>query len=108
MKRTFHYPQSIGTVRLKTQSGEEYLIPVFPGILKHPDAQSLINLLNNYSVIHKYTCEALKHAAWPLLKQFPVLWLETCLNDVTLPPGRHRAIKFLLSIKTGSINPDNK
>ena len=108
MRRTFHYPQSIGTVKLITPSGEEYYIPVFQGILKHPDPQSLINLLNNYSVIHKYTCEALKHASWPLLKQFPALWLKTCMNDVTLPSVRRKAIKFLLSLKTGSTKLNDK
>jgi hypothetical protein len=72
-------------------------IPVIPGILKHPTLDRLPALLEKPNVVRKYTIEALRKAAWPVLAQFPRDWLKECLPDAPLSPSRRRALVFLLS-----------
>lgn len=97
MKRTFRFVESVGSVRCTTESGEEVTLPAFPGILKHPTVDELLQLLQKPAVARKYTVLALRKAPWQVLREFPSEWLETCLPDADLREGRVRALRFLLS-----------
>jgi len=98
VKRTSRFLGSDGHVVCKLESGEEILLPVFPGILKHPTASELPGLLVHPNVARKYTREALRRGAWPIPKQFPHPWLLRCLDDACLLERRRRAIEFLLGV----------
>jgi hypothetical protein len=97
MKRTYRFARPVGTVRCAVSGGKALTIPVFPGVLKHPSASELPRLLKKPAVLRKYTIQALRTAAWPILREFPKAWLLTCLPDAGLREGRERAIRFLLS-----------
>lgn len=97
MKRTFRFAKSIGTVRCEFSSGQQVDMPVIPGILKHPTPEMLPVLLRDPAVARKYTIEALRSAAWPILVQFPREWLKECLDRAGLRPSRKKALAFLLS-----------
>jgi len=97
MKRTFRFARSIGTVRCEFASGQKVDMPVIPGILKHPTPDMLPSLLRDPEVARKYTIEALRFAAWPILAQFPREWLRECLDRAGLRPSREKALAFLLS-----------
>lgn len=96
MKRTYQFVKAIGIARCALPSGETITIPVVPGILKHPSAESLHRLLTNANVARKYTCQALIRAPWSVLRQFPREWLELCMSEAPLSPSRRKALEFLL------------
>jgi len=95
VKRVFAFVQSVGSVAAELD-GELVSLPVFPGILKHPLPEDLGRLLAHPAVARKYTIEALRIAAWPLLRQFPRSWLRRHLPEAHLRPERRRALEFLL------------
>jgi hypothetical protein len=97
MKCTYRFVQSAATVTCALPSGRRITVPVIPGILKHPSPEMLPMLLSNPNVVRKYTVEALRKAAWPILTQFSKSWLRECLESARLKPSRHRALTFLLS-----------
>ena len=97
MKRTLTYVRKSGTVSFQTPRGETIEIPIFYGILKHPSVSQLPGLLNNPAAIRKYTCEALRIAAWPVLKEFPRSWLNICMSQAEIRSNRRRALEYLLS-----------
>jgi len=78
-------------------SGRQVLLPVIPGILKHSTPEGLPALLRDPDVAHKYTLEALRMAAWPILRQFPRDWLRECLGAACLKHSREAALTFLLT-----------
>ncbi len=96
MKRTMIFARSIGTVHFEAAAGQVYELPLFPGIFKHAAPSELAELLSNPAAVKKYTLEALRTAAWPLLREFPHDWLRACLPIAHLRPGRRRALEFLL------------
>jgi hypothetical protein len=85
----------VGTVVCDVD-GEVLELPVFVGVLKHPDADQLRELLADPIVVHKYTCEALRRLPWSALRRFPRKWLAACLPRAGLPAGRRRAVEFML------------
>jgi len=97
MRRSYRFVESVGSVRCPLGSGREVVLPVFPGILKHPMVGDLKDLLARPSVARKYTILALRRAPWQVLREFPRDWLEACLPEADLRPGRERALRFLLS-----------
>ena len=97
MKRSYRFVESVGTVQCVMRSGRRITLPVFPGILKHPTVDELRELLLKPAVARKYTVAALRKAPWQVLREFPREWLEACLDDAYLRPGRAEAIRFLLS-----------
>lgn len=102
MTRTLQFAGRIGTVRLEAAPGQIFDIPLFPGILKHAAPGELPALLSTSAAVRKYACEALREAAWPIVRQFPREWLETCIPQAGLRPGRRRAVEFLLQVNTSS------
>jgi hypothetical protein len=96
LKRTVSFARRIGTVRFEAARGQEVDIPLFPGIFKHAAPDELAGLLSSAAAVRKYTCEALRTAAWPILREFPREWLKTCIPLARLRPGRLRALEFLL------------
>lgn len=97
MKQTCIFAQSMGTVTCTMPSGQEVALPIVPGILKHPSPEMLPNLLCRPDVARKYTLEALRKAAWPILNLFPKEWLRQCLPEAGLSRSRANALDFLLS-----------
>ena len=97
MKATYRFVEHHEVVTCQLASGKCVQIPVMPGILKHPRPGQLRTLLVKPGVAEKYTIEALRKAAWPILRQFPRAWLRQCLNRAELKPARREAIAFLLS-----------
>ena len=102
MKRTVCFVSRIGSVRFEAAPGQTVEIPLFPGILKHPAPGELAGLLRCPAAVRKYTCEALRSAAWPILREFPREWLKVCIPLARLRPGRRQAIEFLLEERTSS------
>lgn len=96
MKRTYTFAKSEGFVKHILPGGEEIEIPVILGILKHPAKEELFDLLKDKDTILKYTHEAIRKASWPVLRQFPLSWIKICLKDMNLPPGRKKALDYLL------------
>jgi len=90
------FARSFGTVGFEAAPGQVFQIPLFPGIFKHAAPGELAGLLTDAPTVRKYTCEALRIAAWPILREFPRDWLRACMPLVELPPGRLRALEFLL------------
>ena len=97
MKQTIIFARSLGTVTCTMPSGQEVILPIVPGILKHPSSEMLPDLLSRPDVAHKYTLEALRKAAWPILRLFPKEWLRQCLSEANLSSSRAGALTFLLS-----------
>jgi len=97
VKRTFRWVKSVGTVQVALGPDHEITLPVFPGILKHPTVDELRDLLLNPAVARKYTVLALRKAPWQVLREFPREWLEACVVEADLRPGRESALRFLLS-----------
>lgn len=97
MKRTTVFVKSVGSVRCLLSGKQTVLIPIFPGILKHPTVGQLRKLLSDPAVASKYTVEALKIAPWPVLRKFPAKWLKRCLSEAHLGRRRRQAILFLLT-----------
>lgn len=97
MKSTYPFAQHRDVAVCRLPSGESIEVPVIPGILKHPHPDDLPALLATPRVAEKYTREALRKAAWPVLRQFPRTWLRQCLDKAALPPARRKALLFLLS-----------
>jgi len=96
VKRTYSFAVSTGSVSTCLPDGRTVTLPVVPGILKHPTPEALPALLVDPAAARKYTREALRHAAWPVLRLFPAEWLRECLDDARLTPGRRQALLFLL------------
>ena len=96
MKRSYRFVESVGAVHCALSPDHEVTLPVFPGILKHPTVRELRELLENPTVARKYTILALRKAPWQVLREFPPDWLESCLAEASLRPGRKRALSFLL------------
>jgi hypothetical protein len=96
MKRTLTYARKIGSVPFEAAPGQVVQVPLFPGILKHLAPSELRGALSSPATVRKYTCEALRTAAWPILREFPRDWIKTCLPLADLRPGRRRALEFLL------------
>lgn len=97
LKRSLRFVQRAPTVDVKLADGTLLGIPVVTGILKHPAQDRLPTLLRKPEVLRKYTCEALRVAAWPVLRLFPRDWLLDNLPHASVRPGRAEAIRFLLS-----------
>jgi len=71
---------------------------VVQGILKHPDSAQLRQLLRGSAdAAEKYTREALRCAAWPILRAFPGKWLLKHLDAAKVRPSRRKALRYLLS-----------
>ena len=96
MKRTLTFARSFGVVRFEAFPGQVLDIPLFSGIFKHAPPRELAGLLSSAAAIRKYTCEAMRTAAWPILREFPREWLRACIPLADLRPGRRRALEFLL------------
>ena len=99
MRRTYRQVEPQGVVVCTTESGELIEVPVFAGILKHPDSEQLRELLTDPVVVRKYTCEALRKAPWSALRRFPRAWLIDCMPHARLRSGRRRAFQFLLGLE---------
>lgn len=97
MKRTLQYVKSVGIVECDLEDGGHVRLPVVPGILKHPTLKELPVLLRKESVAKKYTALALRKAPWQVVREFPRDWLEMCIPDADLRPGRLQALRFLMS-----------
>ena len=97
MKRTYSFVKKVGTLRYELSTGLEIDIPLFPGILKHLSVRDFPKSLNTQAALLKYTCEALKSAPWPVLREFPRSWLISCMAKAEIREGRKRALMFLLS-----------
>ena len=96
MKHTHQFARRVGTVVMTSPSGERAVLPVIPGILKHPSCERLPELLEKPNVARKYTVLALQKASWPILRQFPEDWLRECIDEARLPASRKKALLFLL------------
>src|SRR5205809_664904 len=96
MKRTVEFAKSRGIATCKLADGRMVKVPIVPGILKHPMPDELAGILSRPNAVRKYTIEALRHAAWPILRLFPKDWLKECLDDAGLRPGRRQALLYLL------------
>ena len=97
MKRTYQFVKPTQSVECQLPSGETVTIPVVPGILKHPSPEQLPEILARPAAMQKYTVEALRKAAWPILEHFPRSWLLECLERAPMKQSRRRALEFLLS-----------
>ena len=97
MKRTYRFVKPIRTVECRLPSGQTITVPVVPGILKHPRPDELAEILTRPDAVRKYTIEALRKAAWPILEQFPRSWLIECLDRAPMKEPRRKALVFLLS-----------
>jgi hypothetical protein len=98
VKRTYRFVEASATVASTTDDGGVVELPVFAGILKHPDVDQLALLLRDPAVARKYAHEALRKAPWSALRQFPRQWLLARLGEATLPEGRRRALEFMLEV----------
>ena len=97
MKRALTFAKSIGTLTARSSDGETVEIPIFPGILKHPAPEELPGILRIPEVLEKYTIEALRTAPWPLLREFPRVWLLQHISAAKIREGRLQALRHLLS-----------
>jgi hypothetical protein len=97
MKQTLVFVKSMGMVVCKMPSGQDVVLPIVPGVLKHPSPEMLPDLLRKPEVARKYTINALRSAAWQVLRCFPRDWLLECLPAAGLKPARAAAIRFLLA-----------
>ncbi|MCX7016199.1 MAG: hypothetical protein NTW86_27185 [Candidatus Sumerlaeota bacterium] len=96
MKQTAGYIHSMGTARCWIAPDRCIVLPVAPGILKHPALEDLPGLLEDPDVARKYTVEALRRAPWQVVREFDRRWLLECLAQADLSPGRRAALEFLL------------
>lgn len=96
MKRTYRFAKPAGARTCTTDGGDLVRLPIFAGILKHPTAAQLADLLDDPAVVRKYTQEALRKAPWSALRLFPRDWLLTCFAHAELPEGRRRALEYML------------
>ena len=97
MKRSLRFVEDAPTLSVRLGESTFLRIPIVPGILKHPTLESLPRLLQRPEVLRKYTCEALRVAAWSVLRLFPPDWLLENLPRAGVRPGREKALRFLLS-----------
>ncbi len=97
---TPRFARPSGHVSLVLEGWGELVLPLFAGILRHPRESELAALLGDSDVARKYTRQALRIAAWPVLREFPRAWLRACLPGTELPAGRRRALEFLLGVST--------
>ena len=96
MKRSLRLVQGAPTVDVELAAGTLLSIPVVTGIPKHLTQDRLPVLLQKPEVLRKYTCEALRVAAWPVLRLFPRDWLLDNLPHARVRPSRAAAIRLLL------------
>ncbi len=96
MKRTYRFAKPFGSVDCLLPNDKYVRLPLFMGILKHPSAADLPLLLGDARSAKKYTTEALRVAAWQILREFPRDWLRECLPAASLSESRRRALEFLL------------
>jgi hypothetical protein len=96
VKRTLTYASKIGTIPFEVARGQVVQLPLFPGILQHVSPSELAGALSSPAAVRKYTCEALRTAAWPILREFPRDWLRSCIPLAGIRPGRREALEFLL------------
>jgi len=96
MKRTTQFVKSMGVVQCALSNGEVINLPVVPGLLKHLSVEGLQEALTDPVVARKYTMEALRKAPWQVLRLFPRPWLDTCIQEASLPPSRLKALAFML------------
>lgn len=98
MKQTSYFVKPEGFVICTVGRRERVRLPVVQGILKHPDVAELRRLLRQgHHIAEKYTREALKCAAWPVLREFPGSWLLKVLEVTDMSPSRRKALRYLLS-----------
>jgi hypothetical protein len=97
VRRTYRFVEATQMVTCRFPSGRHVTVPAIPGIMKHPPPERLPELLRRPEVVEKYTSLALAKAAWPILRQFPRVWLRTRLDVVPMRRSRRRALVFLLS-----------
>jgi hypothetical protein len=95
VKRTYAFVTPRGVVQCEID-GRTLDVPVFMGVLKHPDEDQLRALLSDPKNLRKYTVEALRKLPWSALRRFPRGWLHACLQESALPEGRRKAIEFML------------
>jgi len=96
VRRAVTFVEPIGSATCVLPAEGPVTIPVVVGILKHPTPDALPRLLERPAVARKYTMEALRIAPWPVLRLFPRQLLRARLEEAMLPPGRRRALEFLL------------
>jgi len=96
MMLSMKYVKSSGTVVCHMPLEGDIVLPIIPGILKHPRPDELPGLLKKPDVARKYTQAALRKSSWHILKQFPRPWLRVCLKDTSMPNGRRGALRFIL------------
>lgn len=99
MKRSLTFARPRGRVDCRLGAGRTVSLPIFRGILKHLADDQIAPLLEDPEVARKYTREALRKAAWPLLREFPREWLVECLPGVRLRAGRLDALRFMLGLE---------
>ncbi len=95
--RGYRFARPVGTALCYLDGGRVVELPVFPGVLKNPDPETLKSLLSDPEVALRYTKVALEKAVWQVLKQFPPDWLRQCLEVAELSPGRRDALTYLLA-----------
>lgn len=96
MKRSYRFARQLGSTTCQVEDGRTVELPIFAGILKHPLPSELADLLRNPAVARKYTREALRKGAWPIVRAFPRWWLLACLEELPLRAGRRAALEFML------------
>lgn len=101
MKRTHRFVEPAAVVACTMEGGDVVELPVFGGILKHPDLGQLTELLRDAKVARKYAELALRKAPWSALRRFPRRWLIARLDQAVLPAARRRALEFLLRPEIG-------
>lgn len=97
MKLIYPLVKPAGYVSCRLPDGTSADIPVVAGLLKHLTVGQLSELLPDIDVLRKYTVEALKHAPWKIVREFPRSWLICCLAQAELPADRRAALEFMLS-----------
>lgn len=93
---TYEFARPSGTAECQLPDGKVISLPVFFGLLKTLSHESLEESLKNPYVAKKYTQEALRIAAWQILRHFPREWLLACLDSAKVRSSRCAAIRFLL------------
>lgn len=96
MKRTHRYARPAGFANVVIEDGQTVELPMFLGLIRHPTLEELAELLARPPIARRYTRQALRVAAWPVLRTFPRAWLVACLEGLDLPPARCRALRFML------------
>ena len=99
MRKPMRYAKSSGSAVCSLPDGRTVVVPIAPGILKHPAESALPEILRAPDALRKYTIEALRRAPWQVLREFPSDWLMECLDEAALRPGRRAALLYLLAAR---------